>query len=174
MDYKKELDLIINQYGRDVLLIKQDKKRICPCFDEVNSEARRDCPLCLGMGYSYKAEKHRTVAKDNNVSETLSRLIKENNIGGITSGARTYYFKAEMEGAVKDIIIEADWDSLGRPKYNGRGIWSINSVNYNLHIGNETIFKAVYTSEQPVRSNIRGIRIQEINGIKEYEVLMEG
>lgn len=174
MDHKKELDKIIDTYGRDILLIRQNNKLYCSCYDEVNREVRRDCPICLGLGFSFKAEKHRVTAKDNSVSETLSRLVKDSHIGGATSGARTYYFKSEMEGRAKDLIIEVDWDELGRPKYNERGVWSINSVDYNMHLGDKVIFKVAYVSEQPVRSGIRGIRIEDINGIKEYKVLMEG
>lgn len=175
MNLKKELDDILEKYGRDVLVIRQDKKKRCVCYDEVNKEARRDCPFCLGLGYVYTAEKHRTRAMDTNVSETLSRLIKGTSIGGTRSSARKYYFKSEMSADIQDLVVEVDWDEFNRPTYNGKGIWGINSIDYNMHLNNESnVFKVVHVSEQIVRSRIRGINITEANGIREYQIAVEG
>lgn len=175
MNLVKEFEKIINKYGRDVLVVRQKEKLYCSCYDEVNKEARRDCPLCFGLGWGCVAEKHRTRAQDSSLPETLVRLIKGASIGGVKASGRQYYFKPDMLAEEEDLIVEVDWDRFGRPSYNGGGIWSINSVDRNMHLEQDVqVYRKYYASEESVRSKVRGINITENNGIKKYNVMIGG
>lgn len=51
----------------------------------------------------------------------------------------------------------------------------ITNVDHTQDLGEgKTIYKVYYATVQPVRSKIRGIRISEINGVKQYNILLEG
>ncbi|MCY9308714.1 MULTISPECIES: hypothetical protein [Bacillus subtilis group] len=175
MDLAKEFKKILQEYGHDVLVIRQEGKLHCPnCYDEVTQEASRDCPVCLGIGYSFVAERHRTRAEESDVPRSLVRLIKNASIGDTVIDGIKYYFPPEMKAKEQDLIIEVDWDKYGRPIYNGQGIYNINFIDNNQKLGaGKQIYKIAYTSGQPVRNKLRGIRFSELNGIKQYNILLE-
>ncbi|UOE58089.1 hypothetical protein [Cytobacillus oceanisediminis] len=175
INLKREFEKILDKYGREVLVIRQDKKLFCSCYNEVNQEASRDCPLCLGLGFSLVAERHRTRSESSASAEQMLKQLKFADIGDVSVNKRKYFFKANMNAIQKDLIAEVKFDAFGRPAYTGDGIWEIENMDRNLHLeeGNQ-IFKVYQTSENPVRSKIRSIRISEMNGIKQYSVLLEG
>lgn len=175
MDLSAEFKKILKDYGHDVLILRQEGKHHCPnCYNEVTKEASRDCPVCLGIGYSYIAERHTTRANESNVPRTLVQLIKNANIGDSLVDGKQYYFAPEMKAKEQDLVIEVEWDSYGRAIYNDGGIYSINFIDSNQNLGTgKPVYKIAYTSSQPVRSKLRGLRLQEINGVAQYSVLME-
>lgn len=175
MDLEKEFRKILDQYGTDVLALKQDKRLRCSCFNEVTQEASRECPLCLGFGYSYVAEKHRVRSEDVMITQEMVNVLKTSQIGGYMTGDRRFFTAPELNASEKDLFILVDWDQAGRPIYNGGGVWAIKNVDQTQDLGQgQQIFKVFYASLTPVRSKIRGMRVQEMNGIKQYHILLEG
>lgn len=174
-DLSNEFKKILEEYGHDVLVLRQDKKLLCSCYNEVTQEADRECPICLGLGYSFIAERHTTRAETIALEPQLAGLLKENPIGDVLTGGRKYYFQPNMVANEKDLIVEVDWDNFGRPSYKDEGIWKITNVDHTQDLGEgKTIYKVYFATVQPVRSKIRGIRISEINGVKQYNILLEG
>lgn len=175
IDLAEEFKNILEEYGRDVLVLRQDKKLFCSCYNEVTKEASRDCPVCLGLGYSFVSERHTTRAEGAVGATQLINLLKQQDIGDVMGGDRKYYFMPNMTANEKDLIVEVDWDQFGRPVYNNKGIWKITNVDHTQNLGQgKEIYKIYYASLTPVLSKVRGIRISEINGIKQYNILMEG
>lgn len=71
--------------------------------------------------------------------------------------------------------MEVEWDRFGKPVYKGGGIWNVTAINRNMYFDSSTpVYKVYYTAQTAVRSKIRGIHISEINGIKQYNIAMEG
>jgi len=174
IDLKKEFESILKHYGHDVLVIRSDKKLRCSCYNEVTLEADRKCPICFGIGWSYTAERHTCRSETASVEETLTRAISSKVLGSVVSEGRKYFFKPNMAAKEKDYIVSVDWNQFGKPIYKDGGVWEINNVDRNLKLGQgEDVFKIVYTSENPVESHIRGIRMAEVNGILQYQVIME-
>lgn len=170
----KEFETILKEYGHDVLVLRVEKKKRCSCYNEVTLEASRTCPACFGLGWSYIAERHTCRAEDASIEESLVRAVKGNIMGNVVSGGRKYFFLPNMRANEQDLIIEVEWDRFGKPKYNNGGVWEINYMDENLKLGQgKEVYRAVYVSETPVHSNIRGIRISEVNGIVQYQVALE-
>lgn len=174
-DLAKEFKDILKEYGRNVLVLRRNKQKYCSCYNEVTREASRTCGLCLGLGWSYIAEKHTTRSEDEADPAQLVKLMSSTGIGDVIAGDRQYYFLPNVQATEKDLIIEVDWDRFGRPTYNGKGIYSISAIDRNQDLGaGKEVYKIFHAAETPVRSKIRGIRVGEIQGIKTYEILMEG
>lgn len=175
IDLAQEFRKILDEYGTDVLVLKQEKKLFCECYNEVTQEASRECPVCLGLGYSFVAERHKTRAEGAVGATQLINLLKQEEIGDVMGGDRKYYFSPDMKANEKDLIVEVDWDQYGRPTYNNEGIWKITNVDHTQTLGEgKEVYKVYFASITPVRSKIRGIRISEMHGIKQYNILMEG
>lgn len=175
MDLAAEFKEILKNYGSDALVIRQDKRRRCSCYNEVTQEVSRACPLCLGLGFSYVAERHRVRSEDVLLTQDMANVLKTSMVGGYTTGDRRFFTLPSIKVQERDLVILVDWDNAGRPIYNGTGIWAIKNVDTTQNLGdNETIYKVLYGSITPVRSKIRGMRVAEIDGIKQYHILMEG
>lgn len=174
MNLANEFNKILEEYGRDVLLLRNERKLYCECYNEVTQEANRNCPLCLGLGFSFVAERQRMRSESAIAAIQLPNSLKGVSIGEIATGTRQYFLKPNIPLNEKDMIIEVNWDEFGRPSYNGNGMWRISHVDKNQMLGDQEIYRVCYANETPVRANIRSIRISELNGIKQYNVIMEG
>ncbi|MES9681829.1 hypothetical protein ABWK22_02690 [Gottfriedia acidiceleris] len=173
IDLAQEFKNILEEYGYDVLVLRQDKKLFCTCYNEVTQEVSRDCPLCLGMGYTFTAERHTTRSEGAVGATQLINALKTEDIGAVLTSDRKYYFLPNMIANEKDLIVEVDWDQFGNPSYSEKGIWKITNVDRTQKLGVNEVYKIYYSSLTPVRSKIRGIRISEINGVVQYSIIME-
>lgn len=173
MNLAQEFKNILKEYGRDVLVIRQDRKLRCSCFNEVTQEASRRCTTCFGLGWSFVAERHTVRSEDVSSGSMLTRVVGTSEIGIISDAGKKYYALPNMKVNQDDLIVEVKWDRFGRPVYENGGIWSISSTNIaDLGDGKE-ICQTVYVSEKPVLSRVRSININEVNGIKQYQIAME-
>lgn len=175
MDLAREFENILRDFGHDVLVLRTDRKLFCSCYNEVTQEASRECPICLGLGWTFTAERHTTRSQEAIGSTQLARVLNDTGIGSVAVSDRKYFFLPNMKAVEKDLIVEVEWDDFGRPTYTDGGIWAITNVVKSKNLGKgKEVYKTYYASETPVRSKIRGIRISELNGIKQYNILMEG
>ncbi|MEX3713553.1 hypothetical protein ABFV99_14210 [Cytobacillus horneckiae] len=173
MDVAKEFEQILKKYGRDVLFLRTDRKLYCECYNEVTQEASRECPVCLGLGWSYIAERQTVKSETSMAAVQLPNVLKGVSIGDIATAARKYFVLPSVQAKEKDLIVEVGWDDAGRPYYNNNGMWNITYVDKSQFLGDQEIFRICYVNEAVVRTKIRGIRIAEINGVKQYSILME-
>jgi hypothetical protein len=175
MDLRKEFDTILEQYGFPVLVVRSDRKLRCSCWNEKTQEADRECPICFGLGYVPVVEKHMTRSTDTSVPESLAMLGSETpSFGAISVPGRVYYMRYNAILHPTDLIVDVDWTSTGRPVYNGGGIYEVSHVDPKKFERGQLIYNKVYVKDKPVEKEIRGIRIANANGIKNYEIAMEG
>lgn len=60
MDLRKELDLILKEYGRKVVVLHCDRRIKCPkCWSATYDEPLADCPRCLGTGHPWIVKVHK-------------------------------------------------------------------------------------------------------------------
>ena len=174
MNLREEFELILEQYGYPVLVVRQNKKRRCSCWVEKRQEADRECPVCFGLGFNPIVEKHTTREVDTSVPETFTLIAREGKFGGMAVPGRQYYFKHDTPFVPGDLIVDVDWSEQGKPVYTGKGIYEISHTDPNRFERGENVFNKVFCKDQPVEKRIRGIRIASVNGITNYEIAMEG
>lgn len=174
MNLRQEFDKIMEDYGYPTLVVRQDRKIRCSCWNEKTQEADRECPVCFGLGWNPIVEKHTSRAEVVTIPETLGRAAQPSSMGPIAVPSTQWFFFPEAQIKEKDLIVDVDWSESGKPVYNGAGIHEINNINRTLRFEKgERIFQIAYTKDTPVQKNIRGIRIVEVNGIINYELAME-
>jgi hypothetical protein len=174
MDLRKEFDAILEQYGYPVLVVRSERKLRCSCWNEKTQEADRECPVCFGLGWTPIIEKHMTRSMDTSVPESLAMLGAETpSFGPISVPGRFYYMRYNALLRPTDLIVDVDWTDRGKPIYNGGGIYEVSHVDPKRFERGELIYNKVYVKDEPVEKQIRGIRIANANGIKNYEI-MEG
>jgi hypothetical protein len=174
MDLRKEFDEILEKYGFNVLVVRSDRKLRCSCWNEKTQEADRECPVCFGKGWVPVVEKHTVRSMDTSVPETLAMLGQDSSkIGGLSIPGRVYYTRYNLLISATDLIVDVDWSSNGKPIYNGGGIYEVSHVDPKRFEKGELIYNKVYVKDEPVEKQVRGIRISNVNGIKNYEIMTE-
>lgn len=174
MNLHHEFNKILDGYGYPVLVVRQNKKIRCSCFDEKTQEADRKCPVCFGLGWNPIVEKWMSRGEDVTIPESLARAPQQGTIGTMAVPSRQWFFQAELQAQPKDLVVDVDWSPTGKPIYSGRGIFEVSHVDTTLKFEKgEDIYRVVYCKDTPVNKDIRGIRIVEVNGIINYELALE-
>lgn len=174
MNLRSEFNQILQTYGYPVLLVRQNKKMRCSCWDEKTQSACRECPICFGIGFKPIVEKHWVRDMETGSDDRLAQIGSQTRIGEIYTPGRAYFCRWDVETMAGDLIVEVDWTEQGKPYYAGKGIYEVNLVDPQRFERGELIFSKVYVKDQPVEKQIRGIRIANVNGIISYEIAMEG
>lgn len=171
MNLYQKFQGIIQQYGRNYLLIREGNMVKCSCWDEKRQEAQRDCPSCFGLGSVPLIEKHRARHQDTSVPETLAMLGQVGNFGEMMVPGRFYYMDRTTQVKQGDLVLEVDWTPHGVPIYNDGGLYEISHVTPFYFDNEEMIYKKVYVKDQPILKNIRAVRIVEKPFEIGYELL---
>lgn len=169
MNLREEFDQIIRTYGYNVLVIKQEKKLRCSCWNEKRQEADRECPVCMGIGWNLEVQKHTIRGMDTSVPETYAFMKKTSDFGGLSVPGRQYFFRYNADITQGDLIVDVEWNGE-KPVYKNGGIYEISHVTPNRFEKGELIYYSVFVKDQPVEKTIRGIRLVQINGITNYEI----
>ena len=154
---EKTFNHIMKTYGHNVLVLHQDKKTRCSCFDAVTGSASRSCPFCFGLGYVPIIKSHRTRNVDMSANDSLPFVGESQLFGNLTIANRSYYFHKNAGIKEHDLIIEVEWDG-GRPVYTGRGIYSVSHVDPLRFTGGEISYYKIYVKDEPINKNIRGFK----------------
>jgi hypothetical protein len=173
MDLRYEFDQILLQYGYPVLLIRQEKKLRCSCWNEKRQESDRECPICFGLGWTPVAEKHTVRDLETSIPESYAFMKRGGSFGGMSVPGRQYYFRYNAQLSSGDLIVDVDWNGQ-KPVYTGRGIYEISHIDPARYERGEIIYQTAFVKDQPIEKQIRGIRIANVNGILNYEIAMEG
>lgn len=168
---KQEFEDILKEYGTNILLVRTDTKLRCSCWSEKHQTADRDCPVCFGLGTVPVIEKHTVRSITLTIPQSLPKAVGVSSLGPVAYSSKAFYLKSEVKVESGDLIIEVDWSPTGKPIYTGGDISDISYVENNRFERGEIIFKKAYVSNKSIESEVRGIRIANSNGIKNYEVL---
>jgi hypothetical protein len=168
---KDDFEGILRDFGHNVLVVKQNKQLRCSCWSEKNQETSRECPVCFGIGYVPVIEKHTTRAQIMAIPQSLPRAVEGLAMGDLISSAKAYYFKSDAGVTISDLIVEVDWSPTGKPIYNGGEISEANFIDSKRFEQGAFTYHKIYVAGEPILRDIRGIRIANVNGIKNYEVI---
>lgn len=171
---RDEFEGILKDFGHNVLVVRQDTKLRCSCWSEKNQESPRDCPVCFGLGTVPVIEKHTVRSVVTSIPQTLPRALSDLTIGDMSSSAKAFFFKPDAKLTLGDLILEVDWSEAGKPIYSDGELLEINSIDVKRFEMGTPTYKKVYCEGRPIESNIRSVRITNVNGIKNFEIVRNG
>lgn len=126
MEIKQQFHNFIIKYGRPVLIVRHKTQVKCKCHT-TQYGADKNCPICLGNGYLFKAEKYLARDKGAAIPETLPRAIKDTKLGDLSVPSRMFYFESDVRPDLKDYIVDCQWDKTGKPIFDEySGIYEVN------------------------------------------------
>lgn len=171
MDLRKDFEGILRDLGHNILLVRQDAKLRCSCWNEKNQESSRECPVCFGLGVVPVIEKHTIRDTVLTVTESLARVNSDAPFGEMGVPSRIYYFNHNARVRTQDLIVEVEWSPSGKPIYQGGPVWEVGYVDELRFFDGEIVYKKVAVRDTPIEKAIRGVRIANSKGIKNYEIV---
>lgn len=171
MNLRYEFDEILTKYGTDVLIVRANTNVRCSCWNEKMQQADRDCPICFGISWNPIVEKRTVRHMETGVRNSLAMMGQDGSLGQMNAPGRQYYVQYNCQIKTQDLIVEVDWSETGKPIYNGGGIYQVSMVDDKYFEDGKIAYKKIFCKDQPIEKQIRGIRIANVNGIKNYELV---
>ena len=114
IDLRQNTDLLTDEFGIDVLFLKNVKFVRCKCFNDLNKNGDANCPYCLGTGHLASIQKIKTIESSNGPYSDANSLQKLN-IGVSDKKNEIYYIRQQYNPKERDVIIKVTWDKNGYP-----------------------------------------------------------
>ena len=114
INLRHEAETLTNEFGIDVLYIRNCKFVRCKCFDDLNKTGDPDCKLCFGTGHFASIEKIQAIESSNSAYSSNSS-ITQLPIGVTDQKNEVYYIRHPFVPKERDIILKVTWDRQGYP-----------------------------------------------------------
>ena len=114
IDLRHESELLTNEFGIDVLYIRNCKFVRCRCFNDLNKTGDPNCKLCFGTGHFASIEKIKAIESANSAYSSDSS-ITQLPIGVTDQKSEVYYIRHPFVPKERDIILKVTWDKQGYP-----------------------------------------------------------
>lgn len=114
IDLRQDASLLTDEFGINILFVRNCKFVRCKCFDDLNKTGDPNCPLCFGSGYFASIQKLKAI-------ESSTRPYSENNtltqtpIGVTDQKFEVYYIRHMYTPKERDMILQVTWDKQGNP-----------------------------------------------------------
>lgn len=147
IDMRKEVDKLLEDTKYTVLIQRTNRKIHCSCYNRKYHEGHAHCNKCLGTGYLFKFEKHKTFKQ----GSSGSILFTE--IGQFTQNTRLFYFAHDVHPQVKDYIWEVTWK--GSKPIKLQSLYRITSVSDKRGINGRIEYFTVSTELEALDKDFR-------------------
>ena len=114
INLRHEAETLTNEFGINVLYIRNCKFVRCRCFDDLNKTGDPDCKLCFGTGHFASIEKIQAIESSNSAYSSDSS-ITQLPIGITDQKNEVYYIRHPFVPKESAMILKVTWDSQGYP-----------------------------------------------------------
>ena len=114
INLRDESQKLVNEFGLNILYIRNCKFVRCKCFDDLNKTGNPDCPLCFGSGYFASIQKIKVIESSNSPYSS-DNSIKQTPIGVTDQKTEVYYIQQQYTPKERDYILKVTWDKKGNP-----------------------------------------------------------
>lgn len=113
IDIRHESELLVDEYGINVLYIRNCKFVRCRCFDDLNKTGNPSCKLCMGSGYFASIQKIKAI-ESSTTAYSDNNSIKQTPIGVTDQKSEVYYIPHGINPKERDYILKVTWDKYGK------------------------------------------------------------
>lgn len=114
IDIRHESKILTDEFGIDVLYIRNCKFVRCKCFNDLNKTGDPNCKLCFGTGHFASIEKIKAIESSNS-AYSADNSITQLPIGITNQKNEVYYIRHPFIPKERDIILKVTWDKQGYP-----------------------------------------------------------
>ena len=106
IDLRKEVEMLIEEYGVEMLYIRNNRKLKCRCYNNRTKDGDTNCKICGGSGFVSILERVKGIYQ--NYDET--GFVRETEVGDVTSNTVIFYFNEKTVPVVGDRILLVAYD----------------------------------------------------------------
>ena len=114
IDIRHESKILTDEFGIDVLYIRNCKFVRCKCFNDLNKTGDPNCKLCFGTGHFASIKKIKAIESSNS-AYSADNSIAQLPIGITNQKNEVYYIRHPFIPKERDIILKVTWDKQGYP-----------------------------------------------------------
>ena len=114
IDIRHESKILTDEFGIDVLYIRNCKFVRCKCFNDLNKTGDPNCKLCFGTGHFASIEKIKAIESSNS-AYSADNSITQLPMGITNQKNEVYYIRHPFIPKERDIILKVTWDKQGYP-----------------------------------------------------------
>jgi len=172
IDFRVEFEEFMKDYGYPVLLQRAGRKIRCRCWSEKHQEADSDCPICMGVGWVSRIERH--TLRDTSAVQPIARtgMAQMTEVGKMWVDAKTFYMRHDSHPKVGDYIYEVGWTSAQRPSHLMH-TYRINDAIAIRGDGGRIEYWAVSGKSETTNMDKQNIIVRAIGPIQNYELVQK-
>lgn len=114
IDLRHDAELLSDEFGINVLYVRNCKFVRCTCFDDLNKVGDPNCKLCMGTGHFASIQKIKAIESSNSAYSS-NNSIKQTPIGVTDQKSEVYYIRHQFNPKERDMILKVTWDKQGNP-----------------------------------------------------------
>lgn len=114
IDLRHEADVLTQEFGIDILYVRNVKFVRCKCFNDIDKAGDPNCKICFGSGHLASIEKVR-VRESGNEAYSSENSITQNRSGETDQKKEVYYVEYPFVPKERDYIVKVSWDKQGYP-----------------------------------------------------------
>lgn len=114
IDIRYEAEHLTEEFGFDVLYVRNTKYVKCTCFDDLNKCGDPKCKKCFGSGFFSSLQKIKVLVAGNSPYAEPNRLNKQP-IGVTAQKNEIVYIQQQFNPHERDVILKVTWDKQGFP-----------------------------------------------------------
>lgn len=114
INLRQESELLTDEFGINVLYIRNCKFVRCSCFDDLNKTGDPSCKLCMGSGHFASIQKVKAIESSNSAYSTENSIIA-NATGTTNQKNEIYYIRHQYNPKERDMILKVTWSKEGYP-----------------------------------------------------------
>ena len=114
IDLRHETQILTEEFGINVLYVRNNKFVKCKCFDDLNKTGSTKCPYCHGTGYFNSIQMIPAIESSNSPYSSTNNIAKLQ-IGITDQKNEIYYVKYKYNPKERDYILKVTWDKDGNP-----------------------------------------------------------
>lgn len=114
INLRHESSSLTDEFGIDVLYVRNCKYVRCKCFDDLNKVGDPNCKLCMGSGHFASIQKIKAIESSNSAYSSDNSILKTP-IGTTDQKSEVYYIRHQYNPKERDMILKVTWDKHGNP-----------------------------------------------------------
>lgn len=114
INLRHDAELLTDEFGINVLYVRNCKFVRCNCFDDLNKAGNPDCKLCMGTGHFASIQKVKAIESSNSAYSS-ENSITANSTGVTNQKKEIYYIRHQYNPKERDMILKVTWNKQGYP-----------------------------------------------------------
>ena len=114
IDLRHETQILTEEFGINVLYVRNNKFVKCKCFDDLNKTGSTKCPYCHGTGYFNSIQMIPAIESSNSPYSSTNNIAKLQ-IGITDQKNEIYYIQQQYNPKERDFVLKVTWDKDKNP-----------------------------------------------------------